>query len=523
MTSAAMAPPPPPPPTSSSRPSLVRNVLTNWSAFVVSVVINLSLSPFVVRSLGDTAYGAWVLLGSAVGYLGLLDLGVRGAVTRYIARFHAAGEHAQASRLASAALSVFSRVAIVAIMLGAALAMVIGSIFELPPAMVTTARVVALIGAVNVAVALVDGVFGGVVIGLQRFDYSNAVDVVLAVLRAACVVVTLKLGGGLVTLAVVQLAVSLLRLAGDYWLYRSLYPELRIGAHGGDREHVRIVLTYGLTSSVLHVAGQVMLYSHSIVIGALLPVGLVTYFAIAANLTDYGRQAIGGISRVFTPMVSAVQARGGDDRVRRSFLAGARLTTLLILPIAVTFIIRGSTFIGLWMGNQYAGPTGRVLAVLAVFMICHAGYQVMTASMMAVNRHRGLVPVFVADAVANVLLSVLLVPRIGIIGAAFGILIPQLAVTLVVAPWYARRHLGIPMSEFWLNVHLRPVLAIVPFAVASVLIERFWPASSLFVYFSQIALILPFVLLGAWVVALRPEEREFMAALIPRRALAVGP
>jgi O-antigen/teichoic acid export membrane protein len=48
------------------------------------------------------------LLVSLVGYLGLLDLGVRGAVTRYVARFHRVGQHESAGRLASTALAVFS-------------------------------------------------------------------------------------------------------------------------------------------------------------------------------------------------------------------------------------------------------------------------------------------------------------------------------------------------------------------------------------------------------------------------------
>src|SRR5437870_2424255 len=87
---------------------VVRNVLSNWGAFVFAALVSFFLSPFLVRSLGDARYGVWVLLVSIVGYLGLLDLGVRGAVTRYVARFHAAREHDSANRVASTALAVFA-------------------------------------------------------------------------------------------------------------------------------------------------------------------------------------------------------------------------------------------------------------------------------------------------------------------------------------------------------------------------------------------------------------------------------
>src|SRR2546427_3011707 len=60
----------------------LRNVLSNWGAFAFAAVVNFALAPVVVHALGDTAYGVWSLLVSLTGYLGLLDLGVRGAVTR---------------------------------------------------------------------------------------------------------------------------------------------------------------------------------------------------------------------------------------------------------------------------------------------------------------------------------------------------------------------------------------------------------------------------------------------------------
>ena len=74
----------------------VWNVLANWASLVVGTVVSLFLSPYIVHTLGDTAYGVWVLVGSLVGYLGLLDLGTRGAVTKYVATYHAARRHEDA-------------------------------------------------------------------------------------------------------------------------------------------------------------------------------------------------------------------------------------------------------------------------------------------------------------------------------------------------------------------------------------------------------------------------------------------
>src|SRR5215813_5055411 len=58
------------------KPGAVRNVLTNWGAYVLAMGVNFFLSPYVVHHLGNTGYGVWTVILSLTGYLGLLDLGV---------------------------------------------------------------------------------------------------------------------------------------------------------------------------------------------------------------------------------------------------------------------------------------------------------------------------------------------------------------------------------------------------------------------------------------------------------------
>src|SRR5437879_12085953 len=80
-----------------------RSVALNWIALVVSIGVAFFLSPFIVHRLGNVAYGIWTLVNSMIAYMGLLDLGMRGAVTRFVSRYHSQGEHLQSSRSVSAA------------------------------------------------------------------------------------------------------------------------------------------------------------------------------------------------------------------------------------------------------------------------------------------------------------------------------------------------------------------------------------------------------------------------------------
>ena len=53
------------------------------------MVVPFFLTPFVVGHLGSLQYGIWIVSVSTVSYLALLDLGMRSAVIRFVARAQA--------------------------------------------------------------------------------------------------------------------------------------------------------------------------------------------------------------------------------------------------------------------------------------------------------------------------------------------------------------------------------------------------------------------------------------------------
>lgn len=506
-------------------PSAVRSVLWNWGTFVFTVAITFVLSPFVVRHLGNTNYGIWVLLASLVGYLGLLDFGVRGAVTRYVARLHAEAADTEASRLTSTALTIFSLMGAVAVVVTVLLATTIIHRFHITPAETATARKVVILGGLSVAVTLIGGAFGGVMIGLQRFDLEGQLEVGIGVLRAAAIYFALTAGYGLLALAVIQVATSVMRTTANAWYAFRLYPELRMRWGAWDPAMFRQIFSFSVFSTILLFSSSVILYSDSVVIGAFLPVAAITFFAIAGNLTEYARSVTRGISTTLTPGVSAIEMEG-HAAVTALILRATRLATVLILPISITFLLRGGRFIGLWMGAEYAEASGIVLRILTISLVFYAATQVLASSLLGLSLHRGLVPFSLGEAVMNLGLSVFLVRLIGLPGIAWGTTIPNLAMSLLVLPWYAHRKVGVPLGEYYRQSWLRPLAAMVPFAIGTALVARYWPGGSLVSYFAGVFAALPLAVVGGWFIAVNPDEREGLLGKVRsrlRRLTGAGP
>jgi len=220
---------------------VIRNVLSNWGAYVIAMGINFFLSPYVVRHLGNAGYGVWTLILSLTGYLGLLDLGVRGAVTRYVAKFHTEGDHDKATEIASSAIVIFGVAGLIAILISLVFSSFVIGHMHVPPQYLPAARIVLLLTGVNIAVSLVNGVFGGILVGLQRFDLTNGIEICINALRAVSIVLALHFGSGIVMLAVIQLGFTISRWAANIVLVRRLYPALRIQPTVADRNGLKLI------------------------------------------------------------------------------------------------------------------------------------------------------------------------------------------------------------------------------------------------------------------------------------------
>ncbi len=501
------------------------NVCSNYGVVLFGAISAFFLSPFVVHRLGNDAYGTWALLVSLVGYLGLLELGVRGAVTRFIAHMHAAGDHAASSRYASAGLFLFSITAAIALIVGAAIALGVGRIFNISPELIGSAQVAVFLGAGTMAVAFIGGVYGGIVTGMERFDINAATEICVQILRIVAIVLALNAGHGLVALASIQLSVGLLTLGANVLLSRWLYPELNVSLRRWTRVDLREILDFSVVTTMLRGASLILLQLDAVVIGMFHPLGMITYFAVGSNLIVYARSIVQAISHTITPRISALEGGGKLADARRLPLVGGRIGALVLLPIIVTFLTRGSTFIGLWMGEEYAGLSGQVLWVLALGLWIAAGRGVLAAAFLGLNRHRALLAPMGVESALNLGLSLLWVRSFGVVGVAWGTTVPALLVNGVMLPFVYSRVLKVTLRQIYVDLVIRPTVAVVPFALASIAVERLLTVSSVSMFFVQVTMILPLALLGAWYLGLTHRERARFGVRLPmplRRFLTLG-
>jgi O-antigen/teichoic acid export membrane protein len=194
---------------------------------------------------------------------------------------------------------------------------------------------------------------------------------------------------------------------------------------------------------------------------------------------------------IFMPLASNFEARGEQEQLRRLLIQGTRGALLVALPIALALFFRGHTFIQLWMGDQYAHVSGTVLQILLVAQIFSIANFTSGNIAFGLAKHRPFALSVVSEALANLILSIFLVRRIGIYGVAWGTIIPNLLVQFVFWPRYICKLLGISVWPYLWQSWIRPFFVAVPFGVACYFTDHVWTATHLPRFFAQILALLP--------------------------------
>ena len=475
---------------------LMTGVFMNWMAFAVSIIVSYFLSPFVVHRLGNIAYGVWVLANSSIAYMALLDLGMRGAVTHFVAKHRARGEHLESSRAVSVALAFRTLIGLAVIVASLILAAFANRIFRIPSNMWTAAQWAIVISGFNLSFSLIVGVFGGVLTALQRFGLASELAIAQTLVSTAGTVWVLDKGFGIVSLAIMQLAVAFILGIATIIVCRRVYPELRLGFRFMDRGILPELWRYSFYLSVIAVTGQVIYYTDNLIVGAFLSAEAVTFYAIGGRFIAYLGELGASLSQTFMPMASNLAAQDRQDQLRRLLIQGTRAAFFVSLPVGWVLFFRGPTFIGLWMGQQYAQPSGHVLRILLLSTLALAGNRVGGNIVYGLGKHKPFALWQSCEAVANLTLSVYLVRKIGIDGVAWGTVLPSLVSQLVLWPRYLSKLFDLTVWSYFRECWIRPALATAPFCLACLWTDHYWGVTSMVHFFLQIAAVLPLIPLG---------------------------
>lgn len=496
---------------------LRRNALGVYGVYAAAIVSGLVVTPIVVHALGKDGYGAWSFIGAATIYLSVLDFGLGPAIVRFAAEARGRGVDRDLNEIASSGLALYGVIGLLSLPLGIALAWVLPPLTHVPHHLTWDTRVATVLVVLSLALRFPLGLFNNLLVAQQRWDLQNLGNFVGTVLYAVLVAAPLPHTGGLVLLAALTLATSLVRLALPLaWLRREL-PGLRVRRQLVTRPRIRELTAFGSSNFLVHVAQKIVFSTDVIVVGIVLGVRPAAVYGVASKLFALAFGLGTAATSLMFPAFAELEGADAREQQRRLLLSGLRAGSALMLLLALPLLLIPDLLIHAWIGAGYRGSYA-VTAILAGVLLVHQPIYVLTQFLIARARQREVAMVSIVTTGVNLGFSFLLAWVWGIKGVAVSTLVTDALMLVWIVPRYAAPAAGVGAGAL-ARALVRPA---VPGAIGAglvlVALARWWSPGSL-AALAPLGVLWVVVCIGlVWSFGLAPSERErFRAELVRGR------
>jgi O-antigen/teichoic acid export membrane protein len=345
--------------------TLVRNIVWNLLGHGAPLFVALLAIPFLVKGLGTERFGVLVLAWMVVGYFTLFDLGIGRATTKYTSEYLAKGAFPELNGLIWTSLSTLFAIGILGMVIIHGLApYVVTRVLVIPSTIQREAIDAFGLLALSLPIVVGTSAARGILEAQHRFGIVNAIAIPAGIanylLPLAAIHVTNDLS------LVVLFLVAGRTITWLLFLYFSLnsLPGLRVPRLPRFSCALQL-FRFGGWVTVSSIIGPLMTYADRFMVGTVLTMSAVAYYATPYDLvTKLGIIAPGVMSVLFPVLITSITLGKGDfwalhDRATKFIL-------LTLAPVVVCALMFAQLFLGVWLGAEFALNSGGVFQILSV-------------------------------------------------------------------------------------------------------------------------------------------------------------
>lgn len=379
--------------------------------------LNLVASPIIVHGLGLEAYGLLVLVGITTSYFGFVELGLGRATVQLLARHRARGEpedFVEVLWTATAAYLVLGLVGAAALVAIAPL--LVKHVLNVSGSLQPQAIQAFAIGAVGLVIALQRNVASSVATAMERFDLISRVTLATGALQAALTVGLVMMGAKLIGVMLGSLAVQAAGFVAYFAISWRLLPNLlplrwtvqRLGAIARLSGYI----------SVSQIVNPVLEQIEKVLIGAFAAVDQLPFYSVPYSVAWALTIVPTSLATVIYPAMARLLSQEDRAGVRETVRRSTRYIFVMLLGPVVFLILYAPSILTVWMGADFAARATIPLRILALAVLVNVlswpSYHLLHAAGRADLTAR----YHVIELVAHVPVSIYLISRFGVVGAA---------------------------------------------------------------------------------------------------------
>jgi len=403
----------------------LKNAFYNAIGFLFPVVIALFTTPYIVHKLSPEIYGIYILAISLMGLMSFMDLGFGQGIIKFVSHYEAKKNYEKINKIIAVSIFINSIMGLVGAIIIYILSPFLVELFKVKPEQYGLAILSFRLISIGFFLTLLNGVFSNIPRALQRYDMAVKIQNFVWFISVMSTVALLYFGKGLVEIFVFYILFQFIGLMSYAYYSMKIIP-IKYSIFF-DRKTFREIFGFSVYTAINSITGNMVFRVDKMIISYFLGTQAVTYYQIPFMIVQMSNSFVTSIIQFLFPMVSQLNSINDYERLKQIYFRITRYVIVLSLIITITLIFLSSSFINLWMGNDFALKSASILPIIAVVSffvtISNVGYYFYNG----LGKSRiNMISSFVS-ASCYLLAAFVFVEKFGLIGAAisfFFVLVP---------------------------------------------------------------------------------------------------
>ena len=479
-------------------------VVTSYGAILVNIFYTLLSVRLALHYLGKEQFGLWALALQVSGYMGLLELGMSSAISRFLADHKDDVNGGEYGSLLMTGGIVFALQGGMIAIAGAAFSFAAPALFHIPPALASDFKWVLVLLTSLSGFTIATRSLGGPLWAFQRMDITNLLAIMTLVLGYGVLWLGFRAGYGIYSLAYAGIPTAILSPVlicivcsrNGYYPSRGSWGSLKWGLF-------KKLFSFGKDVLLMSIGSQLVNASQIMILSRLAGLDAAATFSVGTKFYTMGQQFVGKVLDNSAPALTEIFVRGDRIRFNERFWNVVSVTAFLATIGATGLMMGNQILVSLWTSGVIHWSLGADVILAALLIVtslsrCFVGIFGMVGDLRPVRY------IFFLEGCVFILLALPAVRHFGVIGVLAASLVAHLFVTMVIS---------CRVASTWLD-SMRPlvhsmwsilVITLVVLAVAVVI--KFFDLSSWLVILLSFLTIL-FVSIATWLTVLPKKMRR---------------
>lgn len=439
---------------------VIKNTFYYFISQVLMLLMPLFLTPFIISKIGDIQFGIYALVLGFIGTFGLLDMSISTSFVKFISDYYYKNNFEKLNHTITTGMLFYFVFTAVLTAAGFFLTDFLISVINVPPELTETAKYVLRVSILIFFVTNSFGVFGSILISLQKMYISSLLNLGFSLINFVAVIFLLNYGFGLFGIVWAQFITITLNVITSFFFVMKSLPEMKIRFANFKLKSLKEMGSFGIQMQVSKLSSFASEKYDELLLGIFSVLNNVTMFNLGSRIVRFGRFLPLQIISQIAPVAAELNSKEEPDKLNELFNDATKYLVAVSTPVFIFIFVYSDLIINSWMGSGYE-TASLIVKILITGLLVNIALSAPGNSITAnigipkFQMYEGLIHLAI-----NICLTYFLIKLYGVIGAAYGNSIATIVSSSYVF-FVSVKFFGKKYSELFFRIMLIPLFAAV--------------------------------------------------------------